>query len=173
VDEIALSPARIDHSLGERLIALRLQHENAICLFDAYTGHQHAQILAQAEAYVVFIRDGTALAYYSPYFGLRIWDIADLSAEHWHSTHGYELMPQAMVDGWVMGQDDKPLFWVPVEHRERLHMPPFKMVIEGSQMSTILDLSNSRPCKKWTECIDKGWLRELEEKEKEIGNVLE
>jgi len=27
--------------------------------------------------------------------------------------------------------------------------------------------------KKWTECIDKGWLRELKEKEKEIGNVLE
>jgi len=171
VDEIALSPALIDHSISERLIALRLQRENAIGLFDAYTGHLHAQILAQAEAYVVFIRDGTALAYYSPRFGLRIGDIADLSAEHWHPTHGYELM--SMVDGWVMGQDDKPLFWVPVDHREHLYMPPFRVMIEGSQTSTILDFSNSRLGRTWTECIDKGWLRELEEKEKEIGNLLE
>jgi len=171
VDTIVLSPALIDHSLGERLIALR--YENAIGLFDAYTGHLHAQILGQASAYMTFIRDGTALAYHSPKFGLRIWDIADLVAEHWHPTHGYELMSQAVVDGWVMGKDDKPLFWVPVEHREHLCMPPFKMVIEGSQLSTILELSNSRLCKKWTECIDKGWLRELEEKEKEVGNLLE
>jgi len=173
VDRIALSPAWIDHSLGKRLIALKLQHENAIRLFDAYTGHLHAQILGQAWGYMAFIRGGTALAYYSPKFGLRIGDIVDLAAEHWHSTHGYKLMPQAMVDGWVMGQDDEPLFWVPVEHRERLCMPPSKMAIEGFETSTTLDLSNSRLCKKWTECIDEGWLRELEEKEKEIGNVLE
>ena len=173
VDRIALSPALIDHSLGERLIALRLKRENVIRLFDAYTGHLHAQILGQAEAYMAFIRDGTVLACCSPDFGLRIWDIADHAAEHWHSTHGYELMVQAMVDGWVMGQDNKPLFWVPVEHREHLCMPPSKMVVEGSQISTILELSNSRLCKKWTECIDKGWLRELEQKEKEIGNLLE
>jgi len=24
--------------------------------------------------------------------------------EHWHSTHGYELLPQGITDGWVMGQ---------------------------------------------------------------------
>jgi len=163
VDEIALSPARIDHSLGERLIAIRLERENAISLFDAYTGHLHAQILGQTWAYIAFIRDGTALAYYSYDSGLRIWDMVDLTTEHWHSTHRYELMSQAMVDGWVMGQDNEPLFWVPVDHREHLYMPPFRVVIEGSQISTILDLSNSRLGRKWTECIGKGWLRELEE----------
>jgi len=168
---IALSPDLIDHPLGERLIVLWSRHKNAIRLFD-HTGHLHAQILGQAEVYMAFIRDGTALAYFSPRFGLRIWDIADLTADHWHSTHGYELMPQAMVDGWVMGQDDEPLFWVPVERRRHLCMPPFKMVIEGSQISRMLDLSNSRLCKKWTECIDEGWLRGLERKEKEIGNLL-
>jgi len=173
VDDIALSPALIDHSLGERLIALRLRRENAIGLFDAYTGHLHTQILGQASAYMAFIRYGTALAYYYSTLGLRIWDITDLAADHWHSTHGYELMSQAMVDGWVMGQDNEPLFWVPVDHREHLYMPPFRVVIEGSQISTILDLSNSRLGRKWTECIGKGWLRELEEKEKEIGNLLE
>jgi len=173
VDAIALSPALTDYSLGERLIALRLRHENAIGLFDAYTGHLHAQILGTAAAYMAFIRDGTALAYYSPEFGLRIWDIADLAAEHRHSTHGYELMPQAMVDGWVMGQDDEPLFWVPVEHREHLRMPPFRVVVEGSQISTMPDFSRSRLGRKWTECIDEGWLRELEQKEKEVGNLLE
>jgi len=173
VDNIALSPALIDHSLGERLIALRLTRENAIGLFDAYTGHLHAQILDQAWAYMAFIRDGTALAYYSSELGLRILDIVDLVAEHWDSTHGYELMLQAVVDGWVMGQDDEPLFWVPVEHRRRLCVQLLRVVIEGSQISTILDLSNSRLCRKWTECINKRWLRELEQKEKEIGNLLE
>ena len=26
--------------------------------------------------------------------------------EHWHPTHGYELLPQGITDGWVMGQDN-------------------------------------------------------------------
>jgi len=173
VDGIALSPALIDHSLGERLIVLSSTRNNAIRLFDAYTGHLHAQILGQAWAHMAFIRDGTALVYYSPEFGLRIWDIEDLAAEHRYSTDGYGPMSQAMVDGWVMGQDDEPLFWVPVENREHLCIPPFRVVIEGSEMSTILDLSNSRLDRKWTESINKGWLRELKEKEKEIGNLLE
>ena len=166
VDAIALSPALIDHPLGERLIALRSIHENAIRLFDAYTGHLRAQILGQVSAYMAFIRDGTALAYYHDSFGLRICDIADL-------THGNEPMLQGMTDGWVMGKDDEPLFWVPVEHREHLYVPPFKVVIEGSEMSTILDLTTSRLGKKWAEYIDNEWLRELEQKEKEIGELLE
>jgi len=170
VDDIALSPALIDHSLGDRLIALRFKHGNTIGLFDAYNGHLYAQILGQASANMAFVQNGTALAYYSPDFGLRIWDIA---AEHRHSTHGYEHVLQGMTNGWVMGQDDEPMVWVPVEHREHLHVPPFKMVIEAPQISTTLDLSNSRLGRKWTECIDKEWLRELEKKEKEMGNLLE
>jgi len=173
VDEIALSPALIDHPLGNRLIALRLRHENAVCLFDAYTGHLHAQILGSADAYMKFCRDGTALAFYQPNIGLRIWDIADLTDEHRYPTHGYELMLQGMTDGWVMDQDNEPLFWVPVEYRGRLHAPQLKVVIEGPQTSTILDFSNSRFGRNWIECIDKEWLRELEEKEKEVGNLLE
>jgi len=38
-DEIALSPALIDHSLSDRLITLKFEHEEGIQLFDAYTGH--------------------------------------------------------------------------------------------------------------------------------------
>jgi len=119
---------------------------------------------------MAFIRDGTVLAYYSSDFGLRVWDIANLAVDLWHSTHGYELMLQGMREGWVMGRDDEPLFWVLVEHREHLCAPPFKVVIKAPQMnSTMPDLSNSRFGRKWTECIDKGWLRELEKKEKEVG----
>jgi len=32
----------------------------------------------------------------------------------------------------------------------------FKVLIEGSQISTVLDLPNSGFCRKWTECIDQG-----------------
>jgi len=76
-----------------------------------------------------------------------------------------------MRDGWTMGQDDEPLFWVPVEHRKDMYVPQPRVVIEGVKISTILDLSNSRLGRRWTECIDKAWLRELEEKE-EVGSLL-
>jgi len=39
--------------------------------------------------------------------------------------------------------------------------------------TTRVDLSKSRLGRKWTECIDKEWLREVERKGKEIGNLLE
>ena len=53
-------------------------------------------------------------------------------------------MLQGMRNGWMMGQDNKPLFWVLVEQREHLYMPLFKDMIEGSDISTIVDFSNSR-----------------------------
>jgi len=173
VHQIALSPALIDHSPCKRLIALRPIRENVVRLFDAHTGHLHAQILGQAPATMVFIQNGTALANYDYGSGIRVWGIADLTAEHWHSTDGYELMLQGMKDGWMVGQDNEPLFWVPVENRQGLYVPPPRELIKGSQITTILDYSNSRFGRKWTECIDKGWLRELEKKEKEVIKLLE
>ena len=173
VHGIALSPALIDHSLGERLIALSPISEKVIRLFDAYTGHLHAQILGQTPATMAFIQNGTALANYDYGFGVRVWRIADLTAEHWHSTDGYELMLQGMRDGWMMGQNDEMLFWVPVENRLGLYVPPPRVLTKGSQITTILDHSKSRLGRKWTECIDKEWLRELRQKEKEVGKLLE
>ena len=113
------------------------------------------------------------MEHYSDNIGLRTWEIADLTAEHQHPTDGLELMMQGMRDGWVIGQDDEPLFWVPIEHRNDVYVPPCRSVIKPLQISTILDFSNSRLGREWTECIDKEWLRELEEKEKEVGNLLE
>jgi len=55
VYRIAFSPVLIDHPLGDRLIALRFTHENAIHLFDAYKGHLYGQILGQENAWMVFI----------------------------------------------------------------------------------------------------------------------
>ena len=45
-----------------------------------------------------------------PDFGLRIWDIAGLTDEYWHSAHGYELKLQDMTDGRIMGRDNWLLF---------------------------------------------------------------
>jgi len=173
VYKIALSPAFIEHLLGDRLIALRCTHESATRLFNAYNGHLYGQILGQEDGNLAFIRDGTALAYYYSNIGLRTWEIADLTAEQQHSTDGHELMMQGMMDGWVMDQDDEPLFWVPIEHRKDVYAPPCRVVIKAPQISTILDLSNSRLSRKWAECIDKEWLRDIKKKEKEVGNMLE
>jgi len=172
VDEIALSPALIKHSPGNRLIALWCNDDSTICLFGVYTGHLYAQISHPEKAHMEFIGDGTKLAYYHYHsdFGLRIWDIADLLVEPWHSTHGYELILQGMRDGWVMGRDNEPLFWVPVEHRNNLWISSSRSAF--GMPRTSVDLSNSRLGRKWTDCIDKEWLRELEQKEK-VGNLLE
>ena len=40
-----------DQSPGNRAVALRFRHENAICLFDAYNGHFYAQIPGQENGY--------------------------------------------------------------------------------------------------------------------------
>ena len=171
VGAMALSPTLIKHSPGDRLIALWFEFENTIHLLDVYTGHLYAKILGRGSADMAFIRDGTKLAHYSPDFGLRILDVTD---EHWHSAHGYELTLQGTTDGWVMGRDNERLFWVPVEHRVNLCVPSHRMVIGVPQKKTTsVDLSNSRFGRKWTECIDKEWLRELKQKEKEVGNLLE
>ena len=125
---------------------------------------------------MAFSQDGTKLASYllngdDP---IRIWDIVDLTANKWLATRGYELMLRGVKDGWMMGGDNEPLFWVPSEHREYLCVPLPKVVIGVPRNKpTYLDFSRSRLCSKWTECIDKGWLRELEEKETEIGELLE
>ena len=114
------------------------------------------------------------MAYYSPHLGLRTWDITDLMNEQWYSTHGYELILQDMADEWVIGQDNEILFWAPVKHKKNLCMPSPRIVLGGPQWkATRMDFSVSRLCRKWTECIDKKWLRELKQKEKEVENLLE
>jgi len=47
--------------------------------------------------------DGTKLAYCAPDLGLRIWDIAALMDEDWHSVHAMNLDCKAwQMDGkWV------------------------------------------------------------------------
>jgi len=145
VYRIALSPARIEHPLGlgshTRARFASLVRIPVIC----------TQILGQARAYTAFIPGVTVLAYYSFNFGLRIWDIAALTAEYRKSTDGYTHMLQGTRDGWVITQDNKPLFWVPVEHRKHLYVPLFKVVVEGSQISTFFKFMLGR---NWTECMD-------------------
>jgi len=172
---MALSPTLIEHSPSDRLIALLLEYEETIHLFDVYTGHLYAKILDPGSGVMAFIRDGTKLARCSSDFGLRTRDITDLTDEHWNYVHGYEPILQDMQDGWVVvGQDNEPLFWVPVEHRESLCVL-LPRVVFGTprKKTTAVDLSNSRFGRKWTECIDKEWLREVERKGKEIGKLLE
>jgi len=72
--------------------------------------------------------------------------MADLIDKHWHSTRVYDLMLHGMTDEWIMTQDNEPLCLVPVEHGKNLYVPSPRVVKEGN---------NSRPCRKWTECVNK------------------
>ena len=168
VEAIALSPALNDQSLGDPLIALRCRDAHTITLFNIDTGHLHAQCW-DSGSFLKFIRDGdgTKLVSYHP---IRIHDIENLAAKHQNAVDGHEAVPLNMRDGWMLGQDDNILFWVPLEHRRVLCLPHVEMIWDRP---TKLDLSKFRHDSKWTECIDQGWLREVEEKEKEMGRLLE
>ena len=164
VRSIDLSPAMNNQSLGNRLIAMNCRNTNTTSLFDVDTGHLYAQFWSQGRD-MAFIRDGTKLM--TSANPLIIRDTADLTVKH---RDGYKLHPRNMKDGWMIGQDNESLFWVPVEHRENLCLlPQFEM---AWGRSTKLSLYNFRYGNKWTECIDKGWLEELEDKEKKMGRLL-
>jgi len=170
VNGIALSPALNDRSLGDRLIAVRCYH-TTITLFDIYTGHLYVRCWNPGWMMdMAFIGDGTKLASYHVGGTTRIYDIADLASKHRNAIHGYESVPQGMQDGWVVGQDDELLFWVPSEHREDLCLPHVEM-IWGRPIK--VDLSKFRYGSKWTECIDQAWLKELEERGKRMARLLE
>jgi len=105
---------------------------------------------------------------------IRIYDIADLAAKHRNATDGYGPVPRGMTDGWMVGQDDELLFWVPLEHRYELclpyvELPPVEMILGRP---TRVDLSTFKFGFKWTECIDQEWLKEVEEKGKRVGRLL-
>ena len=151
VHKIALSPALNDRSLGDRLIALRCSDSNTIALFDAYTGHWYAQCLDPGSD-MAFIRDGTKLVSCDP---IRVHDIVGLTAKHQNATCGYE--PREMRDGWVVGQTNELLFWVPHEHRKVLCLSHVEMIWSRP---TKVDLSRFRYGSKWIECIDQEWLKE-------------
>jgi len=166
VDRIALSPALNDPSLGDRLIAVYCYP--TITLFDVYTGHLYARCWNPAyKVNMAFIGDGTKLASYHP---IRIYDIVELASKHRNAIHGYEPVLQDMNDGWVVGQDDELLFWVPLEHREVLCLPHVEMIWGRP---TKVDLSRFRYGSKWIECIDQAWLKELEESGKGMARLLE
>ena len=166
VPKIALSPALNDPSLGDRLIAVRCYDNDTTTLFDVYTGHLYAQCW-DSGANMAFIGDGTKLASYYP---IRIYDIVGLASKHRNAIHGYQPVPQDMNDGWVVGQDDELLFWVPLEHRQDLCLPHVEMIWGRP---TKVDLSRFRYSSKWTECIDQEWLNELEESGKRMARLLE
>ena len=165
VEAIALSPVLNDRSLGDRLIALRCRHTHTMTLFDVDTGHLRAQYW-DSGSLMKFIRDGTKLVSYHP---IRIHDIKDLTVKHRNATLGHEPVPRNMRDGWILGQDDGLLFWVPLEQRRLLGLPHVETIWDRP---TKLDFSSFRYGRQWTECIDRGWLKEVEEREKEIGRLL-
>jgi len=119
---------------------------------------------------MAFIGDGTKLAFYRDNHPTRIYDIVGLASKHRNAIHGYEPVLRDLEDGWVVGQDHELLFWVPLEHREVLCLPHVEMIWGRP---TKVDLSRFRYGSKWTECIDQGWLKELEESGKRMARLLE
>jgi len=154
---IVLSPALKGRSLGDQLIALYNMYAR-ITIFDVHTGHLYAQF-GNSGGPKAFIRDGTKLISRDP---IRIYDMADLAAKHRNAPHEYASVPR---DGWMVGQDDELLIWVPLEHRYGL-CPSQVETMWG--WATKVDFSNFKFGTEWTECIDQEWLKELDEREKRV-----
>ena len=162
VDETALSPALNGRSRGHQLIALHDTIKKTTTVFDVHTGHLYAQFRS-AGGPKAFIQDGTKLMSGYP---IRIYGIADLAAKHQNAPHEYNCVPW---DGWMVGQDNELLFWVPLERREVLFSSQVKTIWERA---TKVDFSKFKFGTKWTECIDKEWMKEVEERGKRVGRLL-
>jgi len=170
VTEIALSPALNDRFLGDRLIALRCW--STVSLLHVNTGHLYVRFCGPGSSRLAFIRDGTKLVFYDPTTSdhpTRIYDIADLAAKHQNATKRYELVIQDTGTGWMVGEDNELLFWVPSEHRRLLCLPHTEMILERP---TNVDLSHFKFGTKWTKCIDQSWLEEIKEKGQRFGKLL-
>ena len=165
---IALSPALNDRSLGDRLIALHYRNTNTIALFNIHTNHLYAQFWDPNKE-MAFIRDGTRLMSYYYHGPNRIYNIADLTVKHRNATHGHQPVPRGMRDGWMVGQDDELLFWVPLEHRDVLCLD-YAETTWGRP--TKVDLYKFKFGSEWTECIDQEWLKGLEERGQRVGKLL-
>ena len=70
----------------------------------------------------------------------------------------------------MVGQDDEPLFWVPLEHRKVLCLPYLEVIGDRPPK---MDLSKLRYDSKWAECIDQAWLKQLEERGRGMARLLE
>ena len=170
VNAIALSPALNGRSLGHQFIALHDNGTQTTTVFDVHTGHLYAQFWDSGRP-KAFIRDGTKLMSHYP---VRIYDIADLAAKHRNATDGYGPVPRGMTDGWMVGQGNELLFWVPLEHRKVLclpyvELPPVETVLGRA---TKVDLPNFKFGTQWTECIDQEWQKGLDERGKRVGRLL-
>jgi len=170
VDETALSPALNGRSRGHQLIALHDTIKKTTTVFDVHTGHLYAQFWDSGRP-LAFIQDGTKLMSHYP---VRIYDIADLAAKHRNATDGYGPVPRGMTDGWMVGQGNELLFWVPLEHRKVLclpyvELPPVETVLGRA---TKVDLPNFKFGTQWTECIDQEWQKGLDERGKRVGRLL-
>ena len=69
----------------------------------------------------------------------------------------------------MVGQENELILWVPLEHRKVLCLPRVEPIWERP---VNVDLSNLKFGTKWTECIDKEWLKGLEERGKRVGKLL-
>ena len=153
-----------DQSLGNRLIVIHCWDTNTTSLFNVYTSSLYAEFWSQGQD-IAFIPNGTKLIISVCPFMIQ--DIVDLTVKH---HNGYKLNPGDMEDGWMIGQDNESLFWVPVKHRKNICLLPQSEMPWG--WSTKLNLSNLRYSNKWTGCIDKEWLKELEDKEMKMARLL-
>jgi len=61
---------------------------------------------------------------------------------------------------WVRSQNCDFLFWVPLKHRRVLYLPHVEMMWDRPTKVGLCRFKHGR------ECIDQGWLKELEEREK-------
>jgi hypothetical protein len=56
-----------------------------------------------------------------------------------------------MEDGWILGQNSEPLFWVPPSLRDGLFWPNTRLVL-GNLITTKLDLAHFVHGESWSQC---------------------
>ena len=164
VSVIAFSSTMNDQSLGYRLITIYCQDTNTTSFFNIYTSYLYAEFWSQGQDIASICNRTKLIISVHPFM---IYDIVDLIEKH-HNR--YKLNLRDIKDEQMIGQDNKLLFWVPVKHRKNICLLSQSKITWG--WSTKLNLSNLRYNNKCTGCIDKEWLKELEDKKMKMTRLL-
>jgi WD40 repeat protein len=152
---LAFSPD--DHHIA---FSYLLSHTDttSIWILDVHTGHLASGPWKGHTSHVTtlaFSSDGEKLASGSWDGQIRIWNAADLLGHRQASVEGFR-NEKCMENGWVVGENEELLFWLPKDHREGLFWPGNIAVIGGSGIPTHVDLTTFRYGENWAECIGGG-----------------
>ena len=124
-------------------------------LWDAVTGNQISILFGHISDVnaVAFIPDGQSLVSVSDDSTIRVWDIAAAPSRTLDGVIDLATVAQSkgFKDGWLLGDNEELLLWVPEDYRANLQLPSCKLLIAEHRVE-VTTPDDWRHGDNWTEC---------------------